>query len=207
MVLVFRNSKGYNPYRDAKGRFTTGPIKQASKSFSKILKLQEDQAWIVYDSDKYQAINREIEIEKKKISRVFRETFQGNNMSAEYSKQKKRLREWSEGNGYRDDKTGKYVISPKLEKYKNSSAQKLHTEITQAILKEAGVNQITVYRGQKTETRPLGLTSFTENMFKASNFGSRKMKKTISVDRVISHHLLDTDFKYRNEDEVIIDMF
>lgn len=202
---ISMNSKGYNPYRDSKGRFDRGPIKAAASSYNKILKLQEDLFWAQMNPQTAKIVKEQMAYESRRISNIYKNVFKSNGLSAEYSKQRFRLNEWSRGNGYRDSKTGLYKQTPALEKFKDSPAQKLHSAITQSILKEAGVKEITVYRGEREGLKAKGLTSFTDHPDVAQSFGNVK-KKTVSVDKVVAHHLLDSNFRYKSENEVILDL-
>lgn len=113
--------------------------------------------------------------------------------------------DWSNGNGPRDEKTGRYIATPPLETSMNDKDVSALRAITHAVLVESGQSKVKLYRGERQETSPKGLTSFTTSRAVAGTFG-KVTTKTVDVTKIISHHEILLQSQYKSEAEVIVDL-
>ena len=133
---------------------------QLGRRFNTRVKAEKKADILPYKSFDYYSEMTIVNQEKKLMNEIFVDQFtkDGLNLSRVMLNQE----DWSEGNGPRDSKTGKYPILPSLEKNKNTPEHKLHRKLTQDTLRSAGITELTLYRGvREGEPNPRGYTSFT----------------------------------------------
>ena len=178
---------------------------QLGRRFNTRVKAEKKANALAYKDFDYYAEMTIVNQEKKLIDETFVEQFakRGLNLKKVVSNQEN----WSEGNGPRDSKTGKYPVMPLLEKNKNSPEHTLHRQLTQDTLRSAGVTELTLYRGiREGEPDARGYTSFSTNKAVAETFGSKVMTKKVKVKDIIAHYQIHFNTQYPSEQEVIVDL-
>lgn len=195
---------GYNLFPKLKSY-----AQSASKSFKKLQEATDDFETLYYAGPGWDEARRRIESTKAEISTSFRQAFFAHNLTLEYQTIKLAQLEWSEGNGPRQA-DGHYYDTPTLERIatdeKFAEAVKLHRTMTQAVLHEAGIDTLKLYRGQRLdEPSPKGYVSYADSKAIAGDFGTFIIAKEVPISDVVSHHMIDFDSKYQSESEIIVD--
>lgn len=219
-----------NPYHDEKGRFAPkgakgsgvkakDPVSEAdAKLEANLADTAKELTGDVKDLFKYREdmkdsnfskhieAKKNFESQRDKVNKAYTEAYLNHGTKADLAKVDKALYEWSEGD-LRNPKTGEYMNEPALSKHKNDIEFKIHTKLTQQALKQAGIKEITLYRGQdKSFKNPKGLTSFTDSKARAKIFNSNVIEMKIPVEKIVNHYALHDKSKYKKEREVIVDL-
>jgi hypothetical protein len=136
------------------------------------------------------------------MSKLYRKHFKANGLSdEEYSKLKRDQYDYSQGGGIRGE-DGKYVEEPAL--MQDSQAAKVHSALTQAILKTEYSN-INLHRGQKDFKKdPSGIVSYSDSKAIAYSFGPNIESKMTDVKDILYHYQLDFASVHPSEQEVIV---
>ena len=158
------------------------------------------------DFSKHIEAKKNFEAQRDKVNKAFTEAYLNHGTKKDLEKVDKALFEWSEGE-MRNPKTGEYMNEPALSKHKNEMEFKIHRKLTQQALKQAGIKELTLYRGQDDKYKtPKGLVSFTDNITRAEIFSKNIIEMKIPVDKIVNHYALYDKSKYKKEREVIVEL-
>ncbi len=189
-------------------------VKKAAESFKALKEAQELANTLYHGDSGWQQALATVEGQKDLISSQYRQIFHEANLKDNQTSKGidnnshqaviAAQLEWSKGNGPRGQ-DGTYWSTPDLESNLSTGASQLHSAVTQAILREAGINKITLYRGQSKEWgEPKGLVSYTDSKYVAKDFDLNVSKRVVDVSEIKYHYLTDFNSSHKTESEIII---